>query len=475
MKIVDVGPDRSNLVLVACLLMAAAVFVVDLWIPLGVAAGVLYVLVILVSSALPQKNTVIFLAIVCTALTIVAFFVSPEGGELWKVVFNRVLSIFAVWVTVLLSLVTKERGALASGQTQALRANEGRLRAILDNSVDPIITIREDGYVESFSKAAERLFGYSSQEVIGRNISMIMPEPYSSEHDSYLANYLETGQAKIIGIGREVTGQRKDGVTFPLSLAVTEVETEGRRFFTGMVRDLTDEKLAQEKLLQAERLAAIGQVVAGLTHESRNALQRTLSSLDRLELDLEGQDDALALIARARVAQAELQILFEEVRSYAAPFKLDLKYCDLLKVWRRAWDESKPALERKEIHLVEEVDDLDLECEVDELRIRQVFRNIFENAISASPEKGKIVLHCELTQIAEQSAFRITICDEGPGIPIEQQEKVFEPFFTTKSTGTGLGMAIASRIVKAHRGQISAGNVGAGGAEIEIVLPRDAS
>ncbi|MCH7786874.1 MAG: PAS domain S-box protein [Chloroflexi bacterium] len=463
------------MVLAACLLIAAAIFVVDLWIPLGVATGVLYVLVILVSSALPQKNTVIFLGIVCTALTIVAFFASPEGGELWKVVFNRVLSIFAIWAMVLLSLVNKERGVLVSEQTQALRANEERLRAILDNSVDPIITICEEGYVELFSKAAERLFGYSSQEVVGQNVSMIMPEPYHSEHNSYLANYLATGQAKIIGIGREVMGRRKDGVTFPISLAVTEVKTEGRRIFTGMVRDLTEEKLAQEKLLQAERLAAIGQVVAGLTHESRNALQRTLSSLDRLELDLEGQDDALALIARARVAQAELQILFEEVRSYAAPFKLDLKYCDLLKVWRRAWDESKPALERKEIHLVEEVEDLDLECEVDELRIRQVFRNIFENAISASPEKGKIVLHCELTQIAERTAFRITICDEGPGIPLEQQEKVFEPFFTTKSTGTGLGMAIALRILKAHHGQISAGNVDASGAEIEIVLPRDAS
>lgn len=474
MKIVDVGSDRSNLVLVACLLIAAAIFVVDLWIPLGVATGVLYILVVLVSIVLPRKRTIIFLAVVCTALTIIAFFASPEGGELWKVVFNRVLSIFIIWVTVSLALISKERGALASEQTQAIRANEGRLRAILDNSVNPIITIREDGYVESFSKAAERLFGYSSQEVIGRNISMIMPEPYRSEHDSYLANYLETGQAKIIGIGREVTGKRKDGVTFPLSLAVTEVETEGRRFFTGMIRDLTDEKLAHERLLQAERLAAIGQVVAGLTHESRNALQRTLSSLDRLELDLDGQDDALALIARARVAQAELQTLYEEVRSYASPFILDLKNCDLSKVWRRAWDESQSTLERKVVHLVDEVDGMDLECEVDEFRIRQVFRNIFENAISASPEKGKIVLQCELTQIAERTAFRITICDEGPGIPLEQQEKIFEPFFTTKSTGTGLGMAIASRIVKAHHGRISAGNANPRGAEIEIVLLRDA-
>ena len=475
MKSLDVGSDHSNWVLAACLLIAAAIFVVDLWIPLGVATGVLYVLVVLVSIVLPRKSTIIFLAVVCTALTIVAFYASPEGGELWKVVFNRVLSVFVIWVTVVGSLVNKERGVLVSEQTQALRANEERLRAILDNSVDPIITICEEGYVELFSKAAERLFGFSSQEVVGQNVSMIMPEPYRSEHNSYLENYLATGQAKIIGIGREVMGRRKDGVTFPISLAVTEVKTEGRRIFTGMVRDLTEEKLAQEKLLQAERLAAIGQVVAGLTHESRNALQRTLSSLDRLELDLEGQDDALALIARARVAQAELQILFEEVRSYAAPFKLDLKYCDLLKVWRRAWDESKPALERREIHLVEEVEDLDLECEVDELRIRQVFRNIFENAISASPEEGKIVLHCELTQIAERTAFRITICDEGPGIPLEQQEKVFEPFFTTKSTGTGLGMAIALRIIKAHHGQISVGNVDARGAEIEILLPKDAS
>ncbi|HUS38803.1 MAG: PAS domain S-box protein [Pirellulales bacterium] len=357
----------------------------------------------------------------------------------------------------------------------SLKESEGRLRAILDAAVDAIITIDERGFVQSFNRSAERIFGYAADEVIGQNISMLMPAPYHDEHDGYLQNYLRTGQAKIIGIGREVEAQRKDGTILPAYIAISEVRLQDRRLFTGIVRDISDQKRAEDRALQAERLAAIGQTVTGLAHESRNALQRSQASIEMLEMDLEGNQEALDQLQKIKRAQHDLQQLCDEVRNYAAPIHLDYSECDLRKVWREAWEHLADETVDRDARLQDDALATAIRCRVDRFRMLQVFRNLLENSLTACVDPVRIEIDCEALneeRSDEDPIVRITYRDNGSGLTVEEQRRVFEPFFTTKTKGTGLGMAIAERIVEAHGGSISVSDDTKGGAAFFITLPQ---
>ena len=346
-----------------------------------------------------------------------------------------------------------------------------RCRAVLNTAVDSIITIDSRGLIISLNPATVRMFGYPSGELIGRNISMLMPEPWASQHDMYIQRYIETGQAKIIGIGRQITGRRRDGSTFLMHLAISEFSVGRSRYFTGIVRDLSDLDHVQKQLLQSERLAAIGQMVTGLAHESRNALQRAQACLDMLALDLQDQAEQLDLARRARTALQDLHRLYEEVRSYAAPIHLEFRECDLNLVWRKEWDNLSGIRRDRRIRLVESCGLNIARCEIDIHRMEQVFRNIFENAIHACGNDGCITVTCSETLLDGHSAVVLRIADDGPGMKPEICARVFEPFFTTKQKGTGLGMAIAQRILSAHSGTITARSASSGGAEIELIIP----
>ena len=187
-----------------------------------------------------------------------------------------------------------------------------KLEAILSNAVDSIITIDESGIVESVNPATESMFGYDADEIVGHNIKLLMPSPYRESHDSYLANYLNSGKKKIIGIGREVLGQRKDGSTFPIHLAVSEIRVGGKRFFTGMVRDISE-------LKESERLAAIGQMMTGLAHESRNAFQKSHACLTNLAYDVRELPESLELVHKVQHALDDLNELLDEVRKLCRP------------------------------------------------------------------------------------------------------------------------------------------------------------
>lgn len=348
---------------------------------------------------------------------------------------------------------------------------EQRLLAILSAAVDAIITIDRKGIITGLNPATVRMFGYTESELLGRNVSILMPSPYREEHDGYISRYLDTYEPRIIGVGREVTARKKDGTTFPVLLAVSEIDH--LQMFTGIVRDLSDLKIAQEKLIQSERLAAIGQMMTGLAHESRNALQRTRACLDMLELDLEGQPEVINLIHRGQAALDELHRLYEEVRGYAAPMQLETKRCDLSEVWETAWANLSQQRRDRDIRFQAESPCSNLTCRLDPHRVGQIFRNVFENSIAAVPEPGEVTVRCADTDMAGRAAVRVSIRDNGPGFRVDRPESVFEPFFTTKTKGTGLGMAIAKRIVDAHGGTISVGNHPDTGAEVVIVLPRD--
>ena len=337
------------------------------------------------------------------------------------------------------------------------------LAAILNTAVDAIITIDERGKILNANRALQKLFGYLPSELIGKNISCLMPEPDRSSHDGYLAKYQQTGKAAIIGIGRQVVGQRRDGSLIPVDLAVSEIQVGNRKMYTGIVRDMTerhqvesDLRAAQQRLIQSERLTAIGQMMTGLAHESRNALQRSRACLDMLELDLQSSPDQHDLVKRTRSALVELQVLYEEVRSYAAPIQLERTRQYIRELCEETWLNLREQWQSRHIDLVASCDACPpVSC--DKQRICQVLRNIFENSLAVSPNGSSIFVDCRTIQ-RDQSLFaQISVTDQGPGLNEEQRLRMFEPFYTTKTRGTGLGMAICHRIIDSHGGRIFVG------------------
>jgi two-component system, LuxR family, sensor kinase FixL len=343
------------------------------------------------------------------------------------------------------------------------RVDTALLNAILNTAVDAIVTIDDRGKILHANRAIERLFGFKPSELIGLNVSTLMPEPDRSRHDGYLKKYGETGKRNIIGIGRQVLAQRADGTLLPVDLAISEVRIDGRVLFTGIIRDMTERQQteaelreAQLRLIQSERLAAIGQMMTGLAHESRNALQRSRACLDMLDLDLDHQPDQKDLIRRIRAALVELQTLYEEVRGYAAPIQLGKTRHNLADLCNLTWTHLEEQTSGSNVRL-------DLDCRkcpevyCDPDRICQVLRNIFENALFGAPRESVIYAVCRTEKGGGHNVVQLIIADCGPGLNDEQKARIFEPFYTTKTKGTGLGMAICKRIIEAHDGRIYVG------------------
>jgi two-component system, chemotaxis family, CheB/CheR fusion protein len=358
---------------------------------------------------------------------------------------------------------------------EALRENESRLSAIVETAADAIITIDERGIIDSINPATVRLFGYTQEELIGRNIKLLMPPPYCDEHDGYLARYLKTGEAKIIGIGREVKGRRKDGSIFPVDLAISEIQDRTGRLFTGIIRDITERKADQARLVQSERLAALGEAMAGLAHESRNALARGQGNLQRLARRLKDNDELLQMIEGALRANDDIRRQFEEVREYAAPIQLQPELLQLPEVIHKAWDELAPDRKGRKATLRIDRPDSDVTCVADAFSLRNVFRNILENSLAACEDPVEIDIEFANAKIDHSAALRISIRDNGPGLPPDVMERAFNAFFTTKTRGTGLGLAIVQRAVEAHGGEVAFDSGRGRGAEITITLPRKRS
>jgi two-component system, LuxR family, sensor kinase FixL len=345
------------------------------------------------------------------------------------------------------------------------RGSGEHLRSIIDSAVDGIIVIDHTGRVESFNPAAERLFGYPRSEVLGRNVSMLMPSPYREEHDGYMNRYLTTGDARIIGIGREVTGRRRNGTTFPLHLSVSEVTLDGERKFTGILHDLTSRVRLEEQLRESAALAKVGEMAAVIAHEVKNPLAAIRGAIQviggRLPAD---SGDAVVLADIVKRIDA-LDGLIKDLLLFARPPQPRRASVDVVPLVSMTADllRQDPSLKDLEIDVEGSAPPVLADAEM----LKIVFQNLLVNGAHAMHGRGRIGVAVEPVDGVCQIAFT----DAGPGIAPEIRDKVFTAFFTTKSRGSGLGLATAKRFVEAHHGEILVECPQGGGTRVTVRIP----
>ena len=340
-------------------------------------------------------------------------------------------------------------------------------KALLDAAVDAIIVIDHRGRIETFNSAAEVIFGFSAQEVLGKNVSLLMPEPFKSEHDGYLDNYLQTGNARIIGIGREVQGKRQSGSIFPIGLSVGEIPTDNQPKFVGIIQDITERKrseeeihLIRERLSQFGRLSTLGEMAAGLAHELNQPLTAIATYTQACQRLIEsGRSDDDEILATLKKCDAQAQRAGEVIRrlrQFVQKRELGRQEVSCEELIRDLAALAEVDARNNGIPLTIDVAEGLPKIMVDSVQIQQVILNLIRNGIDAmlnmdQNDEGISVL---VTKI-ENDQIKIAVTDHGSGITKEAEKRIFEPFFTTKSSGLGLGLAICQSIITSHGGALS--------------------
>jgi two-component system, LuxR family, sensor kinase FixL len=364
----------------------------------------------------------------------------------------------------------------------ALRTRETHLRSILDTVPDAMIVIDGHGTMQFFSAAAERLFGFTEQEAIGKNVSELMPNPDRGRHDSYLARYRTTGERHIIGIGRIVTGKRRDGTTFPMHLTIGEMQSGGAPYFTGFVRDLTEHQHTQARLqeLQSElvhvsRLSAMGEMASALAHELNQPLAAISNYMKGCRRLLSGSlDPNAAKIENAmdRAAEQALRAgqIIRRLRDFVSRGESEKRVESLSKLIEEAGALGLAGAREQNIQLRFNLNSELDRVLVDRVQIQQVLVNLFRNALEAmamAPQRELIVANTELAD----DMVEVAVSDTGSGFHDDIKPNLFQTFFTTKETGMGVGLSISRSIIEAHGGRMWAESNASGGATFRFTLP----
>lgn len=365
----------------------------------------------------------------------------------------------------------------------ARRASDALFKTLIATAVDGIIVIDGRGIVHVYSDACERLFGYTADEVVGNNVNMLMPAPYREEHDSYIQHYHNTGERRIIGIGREVRGRHKDGSTFPMHLSVGEGAIDSEKVFVGIIQDLTDRKAAearlqevQSELLHVSRLSDMGQMASALAHELNQPLSAIMNyaSAARLMLDKDSAeakahlrtclDSAVEQTTRAGEIIRNLRAFVEKRESAKERENLN----DIVQASVALGFVGAAADTNVVVHL-------DLEPDLppvlaDRVQIQQTLINLIRNAVDAMRASTRRELHVQ-TSLDGEGTIRVDVGDSGPGLPPDVMARLFQPFVTTKASGMGIGLSICQSIVQAHDGRIWATPNENGGVTFSFTLP----
>ncbi|MEX2519715.1 MAG: PAS domain S-box protein [Paracoccaceae bacterium] len=371
------------------------------------------------------------------------------------------------------------------------RSKAELLELVIQTAPDAIITADGQGRILSFSPAAEKMFGYTEDEMRGRNLNCLMPEPYRSSHDGYLAHYHETGEKRIIGLGREVQAMRRNGEIFVAELAVGELSTGSAHVFTGFIRDVTDRVVAvenarrlQQKLDQVARVRMLGEMSTALAHEINQPLS-AIANFARAAGRMLGDaapDPVRAAAYVARVAEQAQRAgeIIRRMRRLVDRGEIDLKPGAIDEIIREAVSASHTSVrdDRLKVHLDFEPDLP--KVMVDRIQIQQVIVNLLRNAeeaINEGAQRGPSVA----TKLAPPGGIKmrsdlrggrvvVTVSDCGPGLSAEIAQTMFDPFVSTKPKGIGVGLAVCRAIILAHGGEIWAENLSQGGAAVHFSL-----
>jgi len=446
----------------------------------GEASYLLYIPAVLIASALGGWGPALLATVLGLAFGL--FFVSDVRPLGTTDAVNAL--VFA-----LVGLAVSWRGAillrfqrLARTSTQDVEARTAHLESILDSIPDAMVVINDRGLIQSFSSAAERLFGYSGTAVLGKNVKMLMPSPYREDHDLYIERYLQTGERRIIGIGRVVIGQRSDGSTFRMELAVGEMHVRDQRFFTGFIRDLTERQQTEARLqeLQAElvhmsRLTAMGEMASALAHELNQPLSAIANYMKGSRRLLENREDQGAGLLRDAMDKAADQAMragdiIRRLRDFVARGESERRVEDLKKLIEEASALALVGAKDKGVRVrFAFAPGLDYVL-ADKVQVQQVLLNLIRNAVDAmeSADRRELIV---TTSPTPDNMVEISVADTGSGISPEVASQLFQPFVTTKSQGMGVGLSISRTIIESHGGSIAQRPNPGGGTVFFFTLP----
>ena len=341
------------------------------------------------------------------------------------------------------------------------------LKNAVENTNEAFVTIDENHTVLFFNKAAEEIFGYSRKEVIGRDLNVIMSPSCSKNHHQAVTRYVKTRIPGRIGHETEMLASRRNGNTFPASISFSVTEVNGRLFFTGIVRDMTEKKALQEQIMRSERMAALGQLAAEITHEIKNPLMLIGGFAQQLSRVIDDKKN----LKKVNIITDEvkrLERLLADLREFHLPKTIASEKVDLKELLHEIYFMVKDDCEKKNIRTELKIDDKALLVTGDRYSLKQVFLNLFKNSMDAMEHGGVLLIQTNL--IGDQ--VEITVADEGCGIPEQDKEKIFSPFFTTKKHGTGLGLCISKRIIEEHAdGSLSMKSKEGKGTSFKVSLP----
>ena len=342
-----------------------------------------------------------------------------------------------------------------------------KFRSIVETAELGVVTINENHEVVYLNPAAERMFGYSRQEIMGGDVSPLIPSEHRERHRHYVERYVRTRRGKMIGHTAELEAERRDGSRFPISISFSVAEVAGALLMTAIVRDKSKEAGLEKEVKQSQRLAILGEMVATVSHEIRSPLTLIGGFARQLERDPGLGDKARNKLAIISKEVERLEAILNELGDLSRPHKYNWQESDLRQVVDHVAELMGPELEEAGARLTVRKDrELPLVM-ADNDRLSQVLINLINNAVQASGEGAKV----EVALLANGDGVRLEVRDQGGGLEPGHAKDVFTPFFTTKSGGTGLGLPVARRIIQEHGGSIELSNNDRGGATARIILP----
>ncbi|SDA61908.1 PAS domain S-box protein [Mesorhizobium qingshengii] len=457
----------------------AAVFLVRLVLQTALgnsAVFILFIPVILVSAIAGGIGP----GLVAFALSLAGalYIVGLAQSTLIQVIVFALVGLMIVWMGEMLHHARR-----AIDRTEAaLKAREAHLRSILDTVPDATVVIDEAGIINSFSAAAVRQFGYAEAEAVGQNVRLLMPEPYHREHDGYIRRYLATGDRRIIGIDRVVVGRRKDGSTFPMKLSVGELKSGDRRYFTGFIRDLTEQEESearleafQGELVRLARLNELGEMASTLAHELNQPLAAIANYSQGCVRLLRGLDDAAAeriKEALEEIAQQSLRAgdIIRHLREFIIRGETDKSRESMRELIEEAGALALVGSREKGVRSVFEFASDTDDVLADRIQVQQVLINLMRNAMEAMRDSKRRELTVRTAPDGD-GYVAVEVADTGPGISEDIASRLFQPFVTSKASGMGIGLSISKRIIEAHGGTITVRRNNDGGATFRISLP----